>query len=154
MPLIVRQGAYWFRRHVRRVWQSRGGGFYGFVATLTFLYLEAVNVIGDIGSLRGLGLNLGWVINFLVQNFVQGILNVVWASVWPVAWIQRFGVGLKSAALLVGCYFTFRLIQPMVARLLQEPGETGMLGEPTPFATADRSRSPGTRPADREPLRR
>ncbi len=155
MPLIVRQGAHWLRRHVRRVWQSRGGGFYGFVGTLTFLYLEATSVIGDLTALRGLDLSPGWVVNFLVQNFVQGFVNVVWASVWPVAWIQRFGLGVKSGALLVGCYFTFQLIRPMVLRLLQDPDETaGMLGQPAPYAPGDPTRAAGPRPADREPVRR
>ncbi len=124
MPLIVRQGTHWFRRHVRRVWQSRGGGFYGFVGTLTFLSLEATSVIGDIAGLRGLDLNPGWVVSFLVQNFVQGILNVVWASIWPIAWIQRFGFSLTSAALLLGSYIAFQLIRPTVIRLLREPGES------------------------------
>ncbi len=154
MALIVRQGAHWFRRHVRQVWQSRGGGFYGFVATLTFLYLEGMNLVGDVTGLRNLDVSLGGIINFFVQNFIQGITAVVWASVWPVAWIQRFGVGFVSGALLVGCYFTFRLIQPLVLRLLQEPGEAaGMLAQPS-LATGDSSRSRKSRSADRQPLRR
>lgn len=123
MHPIVRQGGHRFRRHVRRVWASRGGGFYGFVATLTFLYLEAMSLVGDVTSVGSMQIGLGGVIGFVVQNLVTGILNVVWASIWPVEWIKRFGVSLTSAALLVFSYFVFQLIQPTVLRLLQEPGE-------------------------------
>ena len=123
MHTIVRQGGHWFRRHVRRVWESRGGGFYGFVATLTFVYLEAKSLAGDVTSLGSFQVNLGGVIGWAVQNLVQGVLNVVFATIWPVEWINRFGVSLTSAALLVGCYFVFQAIRPAVLRLLREPGE-------------------------------
>lgn len=123
MNTIVRHGTHRLRRHVRQVWASRGGGFYGFVATLTFLYLEARSLLGDVSSLPRMQINLGGLIGWFVQNLVAGVMNVVRASIWPVEWIQRFGVGLTLAALVVGAYIVFQLIQPTVLRLLQEPGE-------------------------------
>ncbi len=121
MHVIVKHGTHRLRRHVREVWQSRGGGFYGFVATLTFLYLEAMNLVGDVTSLPGMQINTSSIIGWFVQNLVAGIMAVVRASIWPVAWIERFGVSLTSAALLGACYVVFHLIQPWVLRLLQDP---------------------------------
>jgi len=115
--------AHKYRRHVREVWESRGGGFYGFVATLTFLYIEALSLVGDVRALPDFQVSLAGVIQWLVQNLVAGIMNVVWASIWPVAWIKRFGVNLTSAALLGGCYLAFLAIRPAVTRLLREPAE-------------------------------
>ncbi len=123
MHTIVRKAGHRYRRHARHLWESRGGGFYGFVGTLTFLYLEATALVGDVTGLPNFQVSLSGVIGWWVQNLVTGILNVVWASIWPVAWIQRFGVNLTSAALLGGCYVGFLLIRPAVTRLLREPEE-------------------------------
>src|SRR5512143_1783091 len=123
MHVIVRHTGHHLRRHVRRVWESRGGGFYGFVAALMFIYLEASSFVGDVAALPGFRVSLAGVLGWIVQNLVTGMLNVVWASIWPVAWIQRFGVSLTSAALLIGAFVVFRLIHPAVLRLLREPGE-------------------------------
>ncbi len=123
MHVIVRHGAHRLRRHIRQVWLSRGGGYYGFVGTLTFVYLEALALIGDVTGLPGIQISAGGIIGWLVQNLVTGVMNVVWASIWPVAWIQRFGVGLTTALLLVGSYFAFHLLRPVILRLLREPGE-------------------------------
>ncbi len=128
MHTIVRQGGQRLRRHVRRVWQSRGGGFYGFVATLTFLYLEVRSLLPDPSAVRSVAqLNVGGivggVVSWLVQNLVQGIMNAVWSALWPLEWLKRFGVNLTSAALLLGCYLLFLVVRPAVLRLLREPGE-------------------------------
>jgi hypothetical protein len=60
-----------------------------------------------------------------VQNFVQALMNVVKAAIWPVEWIGRFGVSLLSLALLAGAYGVYRLIRPGVLRLLREEEEGG-----------------------------
>src|SRR5512138_607702 len=127
MHVIVKHGTHRLRRHVRDVWQSRGGGFYGFVATLTFLYLEATSLLGDVTSLPGLQINVSGIIGWFVQNLIAGVMNVVRASVWPLAWIQRFGVGFTSAALLGSAYIAFHLIRPWVLRLLRDPEDEAAL---------------------------
>ncbi len=123
MNVIVRHGTHHLRRHVRQVWQSRGSGFYGFAGTLMFLYLEVMSLVGDVTGLPSIQLSVGGIVGWFVQNLVTGILNVVWASIWPVAWIKRFGVNLTSGALLVGAYLVFLLIQPLVLRWLRDPDE-------------------------------
>ena len=146
MHTIVRHGGHRLRRHILEVWDARGGGFYGFVATLTFLYLEATNLIGDAASLPSFRPSIGAIINWLVQNLVTGLLNVVWASIWPVKWIGLFGVSLTSAALLAGAYVTFRLIRAPVHCLLREPDEAvNMPAEPLWKSLARGVRRRGTR---------
>jgi hypothetical protein len=120
---VARHGAHRLRRHARELWESRGGGFYGFVATVTFLCLEAVNLVGDVSALPHLQLGLGGLISWLVQNFVQGLMTALWAAIWPVAWISRLGVGVTSGILFAASYGVYRLIRPTVTRWLREPGE-------------------------------
>lgn len=136
MHSLVRQGGHRFRRHMRRLWHSRGGGFYGFVATLTFLYLEVVSLLPDVSAVQHVQLNLGGivggVVNWFVQNLVTGILNAVWSALWPVEWLKRFGVNLTSAALLLGCYLVFLAVRPTVLRLLREPDENAAVLQAPP----------------------
>jgi len=123
MHPIVRRAAHKLRRHALEVWESRGGGFYGFVAMITFLWLEAVNLVGDVAGLSQVGLDVGGLISWFVQTTVQGLLTVLWAAIWPVAWINHLGVGLTSLMLLAAAYVAYKAIHPMVSRLLREEGE-------------------------------
>lgn len=123
MNAIVRNGLHWFRRYFRKAWESRGGGFYGFVGALTFVYLEVLDLAGDLAAVAGVRIDLGWVIGFLVSNFIDAVMNLVRAALWPFEWIQRFGLNLTSAALLGGAYLLYRLIRPAVLRLLEDPDE-------------------------------
>ncbi|MEJ2187644.1 MAG: hypothetical protein P8Z36_17285 [Gemmatimonadota bacterium] len=132
MTELFRHAGNRFRRHARQVWTSRGGGFYGFVATLTFLYVEAVDLVGDIASLpRFAALDVGWIIGWFVNNAIQAVWNLIWSAIWPWEWIQRFGVNVVSALLLVACYGLYRLLRPTVLRLLQDP-EAGPQPQPRP----------------------
>jgi hypothetical protein len=111
------------RRYVRKLWQKRGGGFYGFVATLMFLYLEVVDIAGDILDLGGAGPSLGWLISFIVSNLITLVINTIRAAIWPLTWLTTFGVGYTSIALISGAYIAYRAVRPQVMRMLQEPGE-------------------------------
>lgn len=122
MNRLIGTAGRWLRRHVREVWESRGGGFYGFVAALTFLYLEAMDLTGDIAALGALAaLDLGTVIGFVINNLVEAVMFTVYAALWPVEWISRFGVSLLSGGLLLGAYAVYRVIHPTVLAWLQEP---------------------------------
>jgi hypothetical protein len=120
MHPIVQQAAHKLRRHALEVWESRGGGFYGFVAMITFLWLEGVNLFGDVSGLGQMRLDVGGLISWLVQNAIQGLLTALWAAIWPVAWINHLGVGATSLALLAAAYLGYKAIHPMVSRLLRE----------------------------------
>jgi hypothetical protein len=119
------------RRRLRAIWVSRGGGFYGFVVLLTFVYLEVLDVGGDIAALPGAEPGLGFVIRWLVGNLVDAILNTVRAAVWPLSWVSHFGVGLRSAALLAGSYAGYRLLRPTVIRWLTPTDEATIRAEQT-----------------------
>lgn len=106
------------RRKVLRVWESRGGGFYGFVAALTWVYLEVLDLGGDIADLPGADLDVGYAISFFIGNIVDAFVNGIRAAIWPASWISNFGVGVLSGALLLGCYAAYRAIRPSVLRLL------------------------------------
>ena len=110
-----------FRRHCLQVWTSRGGGFYGFVALLTFLYLEVVDLAGDIAALPGSHADLGFVISWIVGNLVDAFVNSIRAAIWPLSWLEHFGVGILSGALLAGSYLAYRAVRPTVIRWLAAP---------------------------------
>lgn len=118
-PTLVRTRAVnYYRRHLLKIWESRGGGFYGFVFLITFVYLEVIDLAGDIAALPRARLDLGFLISWFAANLRDAITNLVHAAIWPASWIQRFGVGILSGALLLACYGTYRLIHPTVRRWL------------------------------------
>lgn len=126
------------RRHILTLWQSRGGGFYGFVAVLTFLYIEAFDLGGDLAGLPGSHIDLGFIISFIVGNLVDAFVNGLMAAIWPVSWIGRFGVGLLSAGLLAGCYVSYRAVRPTVIRWLTptDTPDAVLLGPDSPRSRA------------------
>lgn len=114
-----------FRDHVRTLWRSRGGGFYGFVAALTFIYIEGTDLAADIATLPHAGpFGLGSIIGWGVGRLVDAIVNGVRAAIWPAAWIGRFGVSLLSAGLLAACWLAYRAARPALVRWLgEDPAE-------------------------------
>lgn len=120
------------RRRALQVWESHGGGFYGFVALLTFLYLETVDLAGDLAGIDLDTLGIGWVLQFLIGNLVDAVMIAVQAALWPMAWLGRFGIGLESGALLLLAYGVYRVARPAVLRLLREPGPEQDAAPPEP----------------------
>lgn len=111
------------RRTLRKVWASRGGGYYGLVAAITFVYLEAVHLAGDLSTLlHAWPISLGKIISFIVGNLIDAVLNGISAAIWPIHWIGKLGLGPLLLALLGGTYVTYRLTRPAIIRLL-EPDE-------------------------------
>lgn len=130
--VVGQEAGHRLRRYVRKVWSSRGGGFYGFVATLMFLYLEVVDLAGDVLGFPALvGASLGGVIGWGVTNVINAVLNLVRAAIWPMSWLLGFGIGVRSALLLGATYVTYRVAHPHILRLLQEPE-----GDADPLLTA------------------
>lgn len=69
------------------LWDSSGTGFYGIMAVVTFLRLEADTVtqeVGEAGSLQG------FVVGQLLDFGIDTILNLVHAGIWFVDWFGRF----------------------------------------------------------------
>ena len=146
--IVRRQG-----RTFRKVWSSRGGGFYGFVAALTFLYLEASNLVSGLAGMNHLPpLNAGTLIGWVVGNLLQVLGNLVRSAAWPLAWIRLFGVGLTSGALLLGAVVLFRAVRPSVERLLEGLDDGAAIQPAAPGSPAVRA-APAARaaPAKRPP---
>lgn len=111
------------RRTLRKVWASRGGGYYGLVVAITFVYLEAVDLAGDLaGIVRAWPIGLGGAIAFLVGNLVDAVLIGIAAALWPIQWLRAFGVSTTLLALLGASYVTYRITRPAILRML-EPDE-------------------------------
>lgn len=112
------------REYLRELWESHGGGFYGFVAAVTFLYLEASDLIPELARIgQAEWFSIGWWITWFVGNMVEAITNGVYAAIWPATWINRFGVGVVTAVALGGSYLGYLAVRPTVLRLLRDPDE-------------------------------
>ena len=110
------------RRHLRQLWDNHGGGFYGFVATGMFLYLEAIDLIPEVARIGEVEwTNLGWWISWWVDNLADAVTNSVHAAIWPATWISHFGAGLASAAGIGACYLAYLAVRPAVLRMLHDP---------------------------------
>ncbi len=81
-----------FDHSLQSRWMEFGGGFYGLMALLTYVWIEAQEIwnfvlgggIYDVLTrLTTLGLWIGFIINTL--------LNVLWALIWPVTWLNGIG---------------------------------------------------------------
>ena len=94
---------------------DRGGGFYGIMGVLTFLFLEA----GDLRSLwnehaglLGLFRSMGWetVFGFSVRSFTNGVS----ASIWPWYWFNHLDV--RAVWLAASAFVVFKAVGLAVRR--------------------------------------
>ncbi|NJD10891.1 MAG: hypothetical protein FIB01_10830 [Gemmatimonadetes bacterium] len=127
------------RRHVRQLWLSHGGGYYGLVTALTFCYLEVVGIAADLRGITYGALNLGWVISFVIGNIVNAVINALLAAIWPLHWIGQFGVGFKLLAWLGATYVLYLATRPLILHLLAADD----VAEITAPARGSRSIPPG-----------
>jgi hypothetical protein len=111
------------RPRFRKLWASRGGGYYGLVTALTFVYLEGMDLAVDLSGLGRISFGLGWLISFFVGAFVDALVNGITAALWPLHWVGKLGVGLELLALLAGSYVTYRLVRPAMLSLLDTDEE-------------------------------
>jgi len=112
-------------RIAKGMWRPHGSGFYALIATFTFVHLqmdafaqharEAWGVWQGAPSVQTaeffhfVGDTLwGMVVEFIIPVGVDTILNTIWAGLWPVKWIGRFGL-VEAAGLIAGAYATYRL---------------------------------------------
>lgn len=74
---------------VHRKWLSMGGGFYGVVAVLTWLFVELNEILEFITSFDGVsGLMENFSISMLINLFIEAIKNSFLALAWPIYWLS------------------------------------------------------------------
>ena len=75
---------------IHNKWMKFGGGFYGVVALITFVAVEADEVmdfIGNIADRVGDFSNLG--LDLIIDFFINSLMNFITAITWPVYWMSR-----------------------------------------------------------------
>ena len=101
----------WFRK----VWKARGGGLYACGFVVTFVYLEATTLIGEVLASKGIVEFFTEQLGELIFRFVgDSLRNMIQAFIWPVPIISYsppWGI-----ALLVAMYLLF-------AAVIKEPLE-------------------------------
>jgi hypothetical protein len=107
-----------FKRFLRALWDARGGGLYACGFVITFLWLEASTIVGEIASSSSLASFVtDELIEFVFRFSVQSLVNTILALVWPayvIDWSPAWG-----GAALVALYFIFpRFIKPTITRWL------------------------------------
>jgi hypothetical protein len=108
------------RAALLRLWQARGGGFYGLGYVVTFIVLEVKLVTGEfLGSESFMQFVTHEMLQYVFRFGLLSLLNGVLALMWPIfvlAWLGAWGL-----AVLAGGYFAFeRAGRPVVERWFPE----------------------------------
>jgi len=118
-----RKGPYWFRV-AQTMWRPQGSGFYALVAAVTFLGLQGETLLdrghdlwttwhaapyADGGAFVEFlsGQLWGGVFEVIVAVSVETVLNVVWAGLWPLSWVQQYDL-LTAVGAMVLAYAVYR----------------------------------------------
>ena len=107
----------WFRK----VWKSRGGGLYACGFILTFAYLEASMVIGEIMAATGF-------VDFFTEQLIElpfrflgeSLSNLIQAFIWPVplaTYSPPWGIAILGAIYLI---FTYLIKEPLEQWLFKD----------------------------------
>ncbi len=106
--------AHAMRPWFRKVWKARGGGLYACGFVLTFVYLEASMVIGEIMAATGF-------VDFFTEQLMElplrflgeSFQNMIQAFIWPVEIITYsppWGIAILAAMYLL---FTYLIKKPL-----------------------------------------
>ena len=101
--------AHAFRPWFRKVWKARGGGLYACGFVLTFLYLEATMLIGEIMAATG-------VVSFFTEQLLElplrflteSLGNLIQAFIWPLPLLEfspPWGIAILAVIYLVFANF-------------------------------------------------
>ena len=101
--------AHAMRPWFRKVWKARGGGLYACGFVLTFVYLEASMLIGEILAATG-------VVSFFTEQLIElpfrflseSLTNLVYAFLWPIPLLEfspPWGFAILAAIYLIFAKF-------------------------------------------------
>lgn len=89
-------------RYIKRIWTTRGSGFYAATAAATFLYLET-SALGD--AFHRAGGAGAWLEEAAFASFLslgmETVPHAVVATVWPVVWVEELGASTAAAFAMV-----------------------------------------------------
>ena len=121
------------KRFARTVWNARGGGLYACGFVVTFLWLEATTLIGELVSSTSLAsFFTDQLFEFIFRFTVQSLQNTVAAFIWPL-WVIEMSP-LWGGLLLAALYFAFpRYIkEPLSEWLFRDDVEQELPSEEAP----------------------
>ena len=106
--------AHALRPWLRKVWKARGGGLYACGFVLTFVYLEASMLFGEIIAATGF-------VDFFTEQLLElpfrflteSLSNLLAAFIWPVPLLQLrppLGVGILAVIYVL---FTYMIKEPL-----------------------------------------
>lgn len=112
-----RSALYWLDV-AKKMWRPRGSGFYALVAGVTFLGLQARMLLARSREMWETWREVpftdgGAFVDFLSGQLWNGIfevsmaasletiLNVVWAGLWPLFWLQRYDLAVALGTILL-----------------------------------------------------
>lgn len=79
---------------VHSKWVSFGGGFYGLAALITFIAIEAGEIISFLASATGFQYFIDAIsFSMLVAVFMESIRNMITALVWFTYWPDQINIG-------------------------------------------------------------
>jgi len=83
-----------FVKILRKKFIKFGGGFYGILALMTYLHIEFVQVVDffkNFTSFTGFIESIGF--KMLINFFIEAVVNLVIAFVWPIYWLKILPIG-------------------------------------------------------------
>ncbi len=71
-----------------------GGGFYGVLTLITYIHIEGYQILQFIGGLFGEGsVFSGGVVSIIIAFFIEMLMNLITAFMWPVYWSEFLPIG-------------------------------------------------------------
>lgn len=108
----------WFRQWFAKVWRVRGGGLYACGFAVSFVFYEIRMLVEDFtdGS-DFVGLFNGEIFGFMIDFFVDSIMNTVQALIWP-AHVATLAPPYGAIALGVAFVLFPMTVKPIIERWL------------------------------------
>ena len=105
---------------LQKKWAKFGGGFYGIMAFFTYIVVETTDITTTIVNFGGFmdflkQLNIGLVINMLIE----ALTNFITAMIWPAYWLDRIDSNQPWVWLAIaygGYWLGLKQAQAMVRR--------------------------------------
>ena len=110
----------WMRAALLRVWQARGGGFFGLGYIIAFVVFEVQLLTGEILESDGAAdFAFGQLLEYLFRVGFMSFVIAFKALLWPVFVLEVLGAA-GIIALLLGYVAFERLLRPAVERVFPE----------------------------------